>query len=100
MSSTDLTPPMPPVEVQIGILTHRVGKSERDLALLKDLVAQTSTENRVRAERQEKMMQDGFARLDAKVDRLSSPRAYISFALALAVALMGGVAAHAFGIHP
>ncbi|WP_099347918.1 hypothetical protein [Acetobacter aceti] len=88
------------IDVQLGVLTHRLSTAERDISQCSTQISELSAENRLRAERQEKQMHDGFESMNAKIDRMASWRGYISFSVAIAIGVAVGVAAHTFGFQP
>ena len=92
--------PLAPIDVQLGILTHRLSTAERDISQCSTQISELSAENRLRAERQERQMSEGFQRMDAKIDRLGSWRSYLSFSVAIAIGVACGIAAHTFGFQP
>ncbi|NHN93456.1 hypothetical protein [Acetobacter sicerae] len=87
----------PTLNVEIGILRHRVDQLEDGQQSLSNQVSVLSAENKARAEQLEKQLATGFTQFNDKLDRIGSLRTYVTLGISVGVGVACGIVAHHFG---
>ena len=87
----------PTLNVEMGILRHRVDQLEDGQKSLSYQVSVLSAENKARAEQLEKQLATGFAQFNTKLDRIGSLRTYVTLGVSVGVGVACGIVAHHFG---